>query len=346
MLLCFYVNLRCCTTSFMDSLFMRTPIGGMDLRQRDRAAGATHVQISWISAWIPSEVTQTFFFDLPIWDSNSNSFSCRSFSSQREPTVVGSIKLCCYVIRSTRSFSGSQQPLGWPQVNPALCRWVRSAPRTASIESVGYDFSCGSYQTNSEQIMLFGIAYIKLTCLYILTITFLSDRKSVGRNDSHIFCARPCHFSLRGWRHGSPGKHAHLHRRRHAQKCKYHTHCCPSIFATASLTTWAVDMKNALFVAIKISKFGKWVERHNGDHLIHVTSDDVTGDRKRGSKGGTTITMITRARDEKGRIGNMVMSAGMNKSVNTNFIQKSFLLNSVNQHKGVIAQIKTFFFFF
>ena len=56
------------------------------------AAGATHVQISWISAWIPSEVTRTFFFDLPIWDSNSSSFSCRSFSSQREPTVVGSIR--------------------------------------------------------------------------------------------------------------------------------------------------------------------------------------------------------------------------------------------------------------
>ena len=84
-------------------------------------------------------------------------------------------------------------------------------------------------------------------------------------------------------------------------------------------------MKNALFRAIKISEFGKWVERHNGDH---VTSDDVTG--------GTTIT---RARDEKSRIGNTVMSAGMSKRVNTNFIQKSFLLNIVNRHKGVIAQI-------
>ena len=60
------------------------------------AAGATHVQISWISAWIPSEVTRTFFFDLPIWDSNSSSFSCRSFSSQREPTVVGSITKILY----------------------------------------------------------------------------------------------------------------------------------------------------------------------------------------------------------------------------------------------------------
>ena len=112
--------------------------------------------------------------------------------------------------------------------------------------------------------------------LYILTATFLSDRKSVGRNDSHIFCARPCSFSLPGWRHVSPGNHAHLHRRRHAQKCKYYTHCYPSILATASLTTCAVAMKNALFQAIKISEFGKWVERHNGDH---VTSDDVTGDR-------------------------------------------------------------------
>ena len=126
----------------------------------------------------------------------------------------------------------------------------------------------------------FLIADIKLTCFYIITASFLSDRKSVGRNDSHIFCARPCNFSLPGWRHGSPGNHAHLHRRWHAQKCKYHTHCYPSIFATASLTTCAVAMKNALFQAIMISEFGKWVERHNGDYVIHVTPDDVTGDRK------------------------------------------------------------------
>ena len=48
----------------------------------------------------------------------------------------------------------------------------------------------------------------------------------------------------------------------------------------ASLTTCAVAMKNALFRAIKISEFSKWVERHNGDHVNHVTSDDVTGDPK------------------------------------------------------------------
>ena len=70
-----------------------------------------------------------------------------------------------------------------------------------------------------------------------------------------------------------------LHRRRHAKKCKYYTHCYPSIFATASLATPAVAMKNALLRAInlKISEFGKRIECHNGDH---VTSDDVTGDRK------------------------------------------------------------------
>ena len=38
-----------------------------------------------------------------------------------------------------------------------------------------------------------------------------------------------------------------------------------------------VPMKNALFQALKISEFGKWVERHNDDY---VTSDDITGDRK------------------------------------------------------------------
>ena len=93
MLLCFYVNLRCCTTSFMDSLHENSDWrhGFTAAWQSGGAAGATHVQISWISTWIPSEVTRTFFFDLPIWDSNSSSFSCRSFSSQREPTVVGSI---------------------------------------------------------------------------------------------------------------------------------------------------------------------------------------------------------------------------------------------------------------
>ena len=43
--------------------------------------------------------------------------------------------------------------------------------------------------------------------------------------------------------------------------------------------------------------------------------------RRGWSKGGTTII---RARDEKRRIGNKVMSARMSKNVNTNLILKSF----------------------
>ena len=146
-----------------------------------------------------------------------------------------------------------------------------------ALKMLGIDFSSGSYQTNSERIMLLNSWYQIDMSLYSNRYLFV---RSVGRNDSHIFCARPCHFSLPGWRHGSPGNHAHLHRRRHVQICKYYTHCYPSIFATASLTTCAVAMKNVLFRPIKISEFGKWVERHNGDHVNHVTSDDVTGDQK------------------------------------------------------------------
>ena len=56
------------------------------------------------------------------------------------------------------------------------------------------------------------------------------------------------------------------------------------------------------------------------------------------SKGSTTIT---RARDEKRRIGNTVMSAGISKSVNTIFIQNTFLINILNGHKNVIAQTRT-----
>ena len=44
--------------------------------------------------------------------------------------------------------------------------------------------------------------------------------------------------------------------------------------------TFLVAMKNSLFRAIQMSEFGKWVKRHNGYHMIYVTSDDITGDRK------------------------------------------------------------------
>ena len=50
MLLCFYINLRCYTTSFKESLLMgNQQIRGMDLRPLDGAAGAMHAQNSRIS---------------------------------------------------------------------------------------------------------------------------------------------------------------------------------------------------------------------------------------------------------------------------------------------------------
>ena len=104
MSLCFNINSRWYTPSFMASLLMETQIGGMDLRPRDKATErpVRYMFRSHGFPWISSEITRTNFFDLPIWDSNSSSFSCRSFSSQREPTVVGSIK---YIGPGTNGFS-------------------------------------------------------------------------------------------------------------------------------------------------------------------------------------------------------------------------------------------------
>ena len=89
-----------------------------------------------------------------------------------------------------------------------------------------------------------------------------------------------------------------------------------------------------MFRAIKISEFGFWVERHNGDHVFTY---DLWW-RHRWSKGGT---IITHACDKKHHIGNTVISVRMSKSVNTNLFRKSILLNIVNRHKGVIAQAWT-----
>ena len=78
--------------------------------QSGGAAGATHVQISWISAWIPSEVTRTFFFRSSHMGPNSSSFSCRSFSSQREPTVVSSI-----IVNLWRNSAAQLSEITWPR---------------------------------------------------------------------------------------------------------------------------------------------------------------------------------------------------------------------------------------
>ena len=101
------------------------------------AAGATHVQISWISAWIPSEVTWTFFFDLPIWDSNSSSFSCRSFSSQREPTVVGSMKYCSSAYND----------------NGQISRWIWWYISTQNIETIPQKLVRQTFLTRTKHLL-------------------------------------------------------------------------------------------------------------------------------------------------------------------------------------------------
>ena len=67
------------------------------------------------------------------------------------------------------------------------------------LKMLGNDFSYGWYRPTSEWIMIINSWYQTDMCLHYNRY-FLSDRKSVGRNESHISCARPCYFSLPGWR--------------------------------------------------------------------------------------------------------------------------------------------------
>ena len=91
MLLCFYVNLRCCTTSFITwTLSLEAWIYG---RVKERRSGRCDTCSDLVDfrvnpVWSNADI---FFRSSHIWDSNSSPFSCRSFSSQREPTVVGSM---------------------------------------------------------------------------------------------------------------------------------------------------------------------------------------------------------------------------------------------------------------
>ena len=118
MLLFFYVNLRCCTISFMDSSWefrLKAWIYGRVTERRsgrcDTCSDLVDFRVNpvWSNADIffsifPYGIQIQVHFHVghflakgnqqllvPIWGSNSSSFSCRSFSSQREPTVVGSI---------------------------------------------------------------------------------------------------------------------------------------------------------------------------------------------------------------------------------------------------------------
>ena len=124
---------------------------------------------------------------------------------------------------------------------------------------LGIDFSCGTYQITYEHIMV--------------TVTSLLDRKSVGRNDSHIFCARPCYFSLPGWRHWftwqprAPAKKA--------TNAEMPNSMYPLLFQYLShsvLNNVRGRYEKCIVLGNKDFWIGKWVERHNGDHVIHVTS--------------------------------------------------------------------------
>ena len=148
------------------------------------------------------------------------------------------------------------------------------------LKMLGIDFSCGSYQINSERIMLLNSLYQTDMSLYSNRYLFVRSKIGGQKWQPHILCKTMSFFTSRltPWFAWQPRAPAQKTTRAEMQiSC---THYYPSIFATASLTTCAVAMKNALFRAIKISEFGKWVERHNDDHVIHVTSDDVMGDRK------------------------------------------------------------------
>ena len=175
MLLCFYVNLRCCTTSFMDSPWRH---GFTAAWKSGGAAGATHVQISWISAWIPSEVTRTFFFDLPIWDSNSSPFSCRSFSSQREPTVVGSITSKGEPIFAHVNMHGFR----WKFMAPSSSRAQNSVMKIAERSSLKILPSPNTTHYHSRQSSRCGCFSPRWNPTQPMHVSFNSDLKYVSQN--------------------------------------------------------------------------------------------------------------------------------------------------------------------
>ena len=147
------------------------------------------------------------------------------------------------------------------------------------LKMLGIDFSCGSYQRNSERIMLLNSLYQTDMSLYSNRYLFVRSKIGGQKWQPHILCKTMSFFASRltpwfAWQPRAPAQ------KTTCAEMQIVTYCYPSTVATGSLTTCAVAMKNALFRVIKIFEFGKWVEHHNGDHVIHVTSDDITGDRK------------------------------------------------------------------
>ena len=138
----------------------------------------------------------------------------------------------------------------------------------------GIDFSWGSYQTNALNVVL-NNWYQTVMSLYSNCYLFVGS-KIGGHVNSHIFCTRPCYFSIPSWRHWFAWQPcAPAQKVTHAE-----TQIVSIVIPVPQSVPQSVAMKNTLFRAIKISEFVKWVERHNNDHVIHMTSHDVTGDPK------------------------------------------------------------------
>ena len=81
--------------------------------------------------------------------------------------------------------------------NPALCHSVWSAPRTASIENVGYWFF---YVARIKQLVngsWFYIADIKPTCLYSNRYLFVGSKISGQKWQPHILCKTTLFFASR-----------------------------------------------------------------------------------------------------------------------------------------------------
>ena len=96
-------------------------------------------------------------------------------------------------------------------------RWVLAW----SVKMLGIDCSYGSYQTNSERSMLQSSWYQADMSLYSSRYLFVRSKIDRQKWQPHILCKTMSFFVSRLTPlHGSPGNHAHLHRRRHAQKCK------------------------------------------------------------------------------------------------------------------------------
>ena len=87
------------------------------------------------------------------------------------------------------------------------------------MKMLGIDFPCGSYQTNSERIMVLNSgSNWHVFIFYPLPFCRIENRwaemTAINFAQGYVISRFPADAI------GSPGNHAHLHRRREAQKCE------------------------------------------------------------------------------------------------------------------------------